>query len=89
MAARKRYTEEQIIRILNEAQAGKSAKDICREVGISEKTFYLWRSKYGGMTVSDARKLKSLEDENRKLKSMLADALLDNRALKEISSKNW
>lgn len=89
MAARKRYTEEQIIRMLNEAEAGKTAKDLCREHGISEKTFYLWRSKYGGMTVSDARKLKALEEENRKLKHMLADALLDNRALKEIASKNW
>jgi putative transposase len=89
MTARKRHTEEQIIRILNEAEAGKSAKDICREFGISEKTFYVWRSKYGGMTVSDARKLKALEEENRKLKHMLADSLLENRALKEINSKNW
>lgn len=89
MAGRKRHTEEQIIRILNEAEAGKTAKDICREHGISEKTFYLWRSKYGGMTVSDARKLKVLEDENRKLKAMVAEQALDIRALKEINSKNW
>lgn len=85
----KRYTEEQIIRVLNEAQAGKTAKDVCREHGISEKTFYHWRSKYGGMTVSDARKLKVLEDENRRLKAMVAEQALDIQALKEISSKNW
>lgn len=87
--AGKRHTEEQIIRILSEADAGKKPKDLCREQGISEKTFYVWKAKYGGMTVSDAKRLKALEDENRRLKQVVADLTLDNRALKEINSKNW
>lgn len=89
MGRQKRHTEEQIISILNEAEAGKKAKDICRERGISEKTYYTWKAKFGGMTVSDARRLRALEEENRKLKSIVADLTLDNRALKEIASKNW
>lgn len=86
---RKRFTEEQIIRILNEAEAGEKKQEICRRHGVSEQTFYRWRSKYGGMQVSEARKLKGLEAENRKLKQLLADAHLDNAALKELLSKNW
>ena len=86
---RKRFTEEQIIRILKEAEAGANKQEICRRHGVSEQTFYRWRSKYGGMQVSEARKLKGLEAENRKLKQLLADAHLDNAALKELLSKNW
>ena len=86
---RKRFTEEQIIGILKEAEAGAKKQEICRKQGISEHTLYRWRSKYGGMQVSEARKLKQLEAENRKLKQLLADAHLDNAALKELLSKNW
>lgn len=86
---RKRFTEEQIIRILKEAEAGAKKQEICRRHGVSEQTFYRWRSKYGGMQVSEARKLKGLEAENRKLKQLLADAHLDNAALQELLSKNW
>jgi putative transposase len=86
---RKRFTEEQIIGILKQAEAGCSNQDICRKNGITEQTFYRWRSKYGGMQVSDARRLKELETENRKLKQLLAEAHLDNGALKEVLSKNW
>lgn len=83
-----RFTEEQIIRILKEHEAGKSASAIARECNISEQTFYRWKSKYGGMDVSDAKKLKALEEENRKLKLMVADLTLDNKALKDIVSRN-
>ena len=86
---RKRFTEEQIIGILKEAEAGKNNQEICRKHGITETTFYKWRSKYGGMQVSDAKRLKELESENRKLKQLLAEAHLDNAALKEVLSKNW
>ena len=86
---RSRFTEEQIIGILKEHQAGLSAADLCRKHGISDATFYKWRSKYGGMEVSDARKLKSLEDENRKLKKLLAEQMLDNSTLKEMLGKNF
>lgn len=86
---RKRFSEEQIIGILKEAEAGGKKQEMCRKHGISEQTFYRWRSKYGGMQVSDAKKLKELETENRKLKQLLADAHLDNAALKELLSKNW
>ena len=86
---RKRFTEEQIIRILKEAEAGAKKQEICRRHGVTEQTFYRWRSKYGGMQVWEARKLKGLEAENRKLKQLLADAHLDNAALKELLSKNW
>lgn len=89
MAYRSRFTEEQIIRILKEAEAGKKAADISREHGISDKTFYVWKAKYGGMTVSEAKRLKALEEENRRLKQIVADQALDIRALKEINSKNW
>jgi len=84
-----RFTEEQIIGILKQAQAGMKIFDLCRMHGISDATFYNWRSKYGGMEVSDAKRLRHLEDENRKLKQMLADALLDNQVLKDVVSKKW
>ena len=86
---RTRFSEEQIIGILKEHQAGLSAAELCRKHGISDATFYKWRSKYGGMEVSDARKLKGLEDENRKLKKLLAEQMLDNSALKEMLGKNF
>jgi len=84
-----RFTEEQIIGILREHQAGLSAADVCRKHGISDATFYKWRSKFGGMEVSDARKLRGLEDENRKLKKLLAESMMDNATLKEMLTKNF
>lgn len=86
---RSRFTEEQIIGILKDHQAGRTAKELYRKHGISDATFYKWRSKYGGMEVSDARKLKSLEDENRKLKKLLAESMLDQATLREILGKNF
>ena len=86
---RSRFSEEQIIGILKEHQAGLSAKDLCRKHGISDATFYKWRSKYGGMEVSDARRLKALESENAKLKKMLAEQMLDVATLKEMLGKNF
>ena len=84
-----RYTEEKIIRILKEAEAGKKIVDICREYGISDVTFYKWRSKYGGMDISDAKRLKQLEDENRRLKKLLADTMLDKQILQDIVEKKF
>jgi putative transposase len=84
-----RFTEEQIIGILKEHQAGVSAAEVCRKHGVSDATFYKWRSKFGGMEVSDARKLKGLEDENRKLKKLLAESMVDNATLKEMLTKNF
>ncbi|MGB5811055.1 MAG: transposase [Polyangiales bacterium] len=86
---RHRYTEEQIIGILKEAEAGVPLADLVRKHGISSASFYAWRKKYGGMEVSDAKKLRSLEDENRRLKKLVADLSLDNQLLKEISEKKW
>ncbi len=86
---RSRFSEERIIGILKEHQAGLSASDLCRQHGISDATFYKWRSKYGGMEVSQARKLKVLEEENRKLKKLLAEQMLDNSTLKEMLGKNF
>jgi putative transposase len=86
---RKQFTEEQIIAILKESEAGMKNQDICRKHGITEQTFYRWRSKYGGMQVSEAKRLKELEAENRKLKQLLAEAHLDNAAMKEVLSRNW
>lgn len=86
---RSRFSEEQIIGILKEHQAGLSAKDLCRKHGISDATFYKWRSKYGGMEVSDARRLKALEAENAKLKKLLAEQILDVATLKEMLGKNF
>ena len=87
--SRKRHTEEQIIGILRKADQGMSTLEICREQNISSATLYKWKSKFGGMEVSDARRLKSLEDENRKLKTIVADLTLDNQALRALSSKNF
>ena len=86
---RSRFSEEQIIGILKEHQAGLSAKELCRKHGIGDATFYKWRSKYGGMEVSDARRLKMLEAENAKLKKMLAEQMLDVATLKEMLEKNF
>ena len=83
-----RFTEEQIIKILKEHEAGKKAVDIVREYNITEQTFYRWKSKYGGMDVSEAKRLKQLEEENRRLKEMVADLSLDNKILKDVLSKN-
>ena len=84
-----RFTEEQIIRVLKEHAAGMSAGDVCRKHGISDATFYKWRSRFGGMEVSDARRLRALEDENRKLKKLLAETMLDASTLKEMLGKNF
>ena len=86
---RKRFTEEQIIGILREQEAGAKAGDLARKHGVSEATLYNWKAKFGGMDVSDAKRLKALEDENGKLKRLLADAMLDNTALKDLLSKKW
>jgi putative transposase len=86
---RRRFTEEQIIGILKEAEAGKKSDELCREHGISKWTYYEWRKKYSGMTVSDAKKLRALEEENRKLKRIVADQALDIVALKDVLAKNW
>ena len=84
-----RFTEEQIIGILGEQEAGAKTGDVCRKHGISGTTFYKWKAKFGGMDVSDARRLKALEDENAKLKKLLAEAMLDNAMLKDVASKKW
>jgi putative transposase len=86
---RSRFTEEQIIAILREQEAGVPVTDLCRKHGLSSPTFYKWKAKYGGLDVSEARRLKALEDENARLKRMLADAMLDNVALKDLLGKKW
>lgn len=86
---RSRFSDEQIIGILKEHQAGLSATELCRKYGVSDATFYKWRSKYGGMDVSEAKRLKSVEEENGKLKRLLADAMLDKAALNDLLSKKW
>ncbi|TWG93390.1 putative transposase, partial [Mesorhizobium sp. J18] len=86
---RKRFTEEQIISVLREQEAGAKAGDLARKHGISEATLYNWKAKYGGMDVSDAKRLKALEEENAKLKKLLADQMLEAAALKELLSKKW
>lgn len=86
---RSRYSEEQIVGILKEAEAGISVAELCRKYGMSDATYYNWKAKYGGMTASDLKKLKQYEDENRKLKQMVAEQALDIRALKEVVSKNF
>jgi putative transposase len=86
---RLRFTEEQIIAVLREQEAGMKTADICREHGISDATFYKWKAKYGGLEVSEAKRLRALEDENGRLKRMLADAMLDNAALKDLLGKKW
>ena len=86
---RKRFTEEQIIRALQQHEAGVKVADICRDLGIVEQTFYRWRAKFGGMDVSEAKRLRALEEENSKLKRLLADTMLENAAIKEALSKKW
>ncbi len=83
-----RFSEEQIIAVLREHAAGAKTAEVCRRHGISDATFYKWKAKYGGMEVSDAKRLKALEDENRRLKKLLAESMLDNAALKDILGKN-
>ena len=84
-----RFTEEQIVAILKESEAGAGTQDLCRRHGISTNTFYKWRKKYGGLEVSEAKRLKQLEDENRKLKRIVADQQLDIVALKDVLGKKW
>jgi putative transposase len=84
-----RFSEEQIIKILKEKEAGAKLADVCRRHGISEQTFHRWKAKFGGMEVNEARRLKQLEDENRRLKHLVADLTLDNQALKAITAKKW
>jgi putative transposase len=84
-----RFTEEQIIAVLKEAETGMKIPELCRKHGISDVTFYKWRSKYGGLEISEARRLKSMEEENRKLKHIVAEQALDIRALKDVVAKKW
>ena len=84
-----RFSEEQIIGILREQEAGRPTADVCRKHGISGATFYKWKSRFGGMDVSDAKRLKALEDENAKLKKLLAETMLDNAILKDVTSRKW
>jgi len=86
---RRRHTEEQIIAVLKDAQAGIGVQELCRKHGLSDATFYKWRAKYAGLEVSDVKKLRQLEDENRRLKQMVAEQALDIQALKAITTKNW
>jgi len=86
---KKRFTEEQIIGVLKEADAGAKVAELCRKYGISDATYYNWKAKFGGMTVSDAQRLKALETENAKLKRLLAESMLDNAALKDVVGRKW
>jgi putative transposase len=86
---RSRFTEEQIIAVLREHEAAAKTADLCRKHGMSEATLYNWKAKFGGMDVSEAKRLRALEDENRKLKKLLAESMLDQAALKELLSKKW
>ena len=84
-----RFTEEQIIKVLKQGEAGTPTKELCRQHGISQGTFYKWKAKFGGMDISDAKKLRGLEQENARLKRMIADLMLDNQILKDVNSKKW
>ncbi len=86
---KRRFSDEQIIGMIKEYEAGVNAQELCRKYGISDATFYKYKAKFGGMNVSDAKKLRVLEDENNRLKRMLADAMLDNAALKDLATKNY
>jgi len=86
---RKRFTEEQIIKALKQQESGVKVADICRHAGIVEQTFYRWKSKYGGMDVSEAKRLRALEEENSQLKKLLANTMLENAAIKDALSKKW
>lgn len=86
---RSRFSEEQVIAILKEQESGVATADVCRRHGISSATFYKWKARFGGLDVSDARRLKALEDENVRLKRLLADAMLDNAMLKDVAAKKW
>ena len=89
MAKRRNWSEEQIIGILKQVEAGRTVAEVCREHGVGESTFYKWKSKYGGLEVNEARRLKSLEDENARLKRLVADLTLDKMALQDVISKNF
>ena len=89
MGARKNWSQEQIIGLLKQVEAGRTVVEVCRENGVGESTFYKWKSKYGGLEVNEAKRLKSLEDENARLKRLVADLTLDKMALQDALSKNW
>jgi putative transposase len=89
MGARKNWSQEQIIGLLKQVEGGRTVVEVCRENGVGESTFYKWKSKYGGMEVNEAKRLKSLEDENARLKRLVADLTLDKMALQDVLSKNW
>jgi putative transposase len=89
MPRKSKFTDEQIIRALKEVDAGAKPAEVCRKLGVSENTLYRWKAKFGGMDVSDAKKLKQLEDENKKLKQLVAEQLLDNQMLKAVLAKKW
>ena len=86
---RMRFTEEQIIAVLREQEAGAKTADVCRKHGVSQATFYKWKAKYGGLEVSEARRLRALEDENARLKKLLAEAMLDNAMLRDVAARKW
>ena len=86
---RKRFTEDQIIKALKEVDGGAEVRDVCRRLGVTEQSFYRWRRKYGGMDVSEAKRLRELEVENGRLKRMVADLMLDNQILRDVNSKKW
>jgi putative transposase len=86
---RTRFTEEQIIALLREQEAGAKTADVCRKHGVSQATFYKWKAKYGGLEVSEARRLRALEDENARLKKLLAEAMLDNAMLRDVAARKW
>jgi putative transposase len=89
MPRKSQFTDEQIIRAVREVEAGEKASAVCRKLGITEQTLYRWRNKFGGMEVSDAKKLRALEEENSKLKKLLADQMLQTEAIKAVLSKKW